>query len=98
MKNKLIYILVAGIFMSSFVACTKDFDKINTNPNSPTEAPLSTVLAFAIREHAGEFYNVWGDMNEPSTYSGHLAKHSYIDEARYNFRPNSIENIWTYVS
>lgn len=84
--------------MTSFSACTKDFEAINTNPNNPTEAPLPTLLAFALRDHASEFYNTWGDMNEPSTYTGHLAKHSYIDEARYNFRPNVVENMWTYTS
>lgn len=98
MKKKLIYTLVAGVFISTLGACTKDFDTINTNPNSPTEAPLSTVLAFATQEHAAQFYNTWGDMNEPSTYAGQLAKHSYIDEARYAFRPNVVENLWTYSS
>ena len=98
MKIKLIYILVAGVFISTLGACTKDFDTINTNPNSPTEAPLSTVLAFATQDYAGQFFNTWGDMNEPSTYSGHIAKHAYIDEARYAFRPNVVENLWTYSS
>ncbi len=84
--------------MTSFSACTKDFEEINTNPNNPTEAPLGTLLAFSLRDHASEFYNTWGDMNEPSTYAGHLAKIAYIDEARYNFRPNVVENMWTYTS
>jgi len=98
MKNKLIYTLILGIFVTSFAACTKDFEAINTNPNNPTEAPLPTLLAFSLRDHAAEFYNTWGDMNEPSTYAGHLAKHSYIDEARYSFRPNVVENMWTFAS
>jgi len=98
MKNKLIYILALGLFVSSFTACTKKFDEINTDPNKPTDVPVTTILAFAIQEHAAQFYNTWGDMNEPSTYAGQLAKHSYIDESRYAFRPNVVENLWTYAS
>lgn len=79
-------------------SCTKNFDATNTNPNSPTVAPLTNVLAFSIQDHASNTYNVWGDMNEPSTYSGQLAKIQYLDEARYNFRPNVVENLWTYYS
>lgn len=95
MKKKLIYMAVLGFVVTSIAACTKNFEDINTNPNDPTEAPLTTVLSYVLKDHAAEFYNTWGDMNEPSTYAGHLAKHAYIDESRYVFRPNVVENMWT---
>ncbi|HWV72081.1 MAG TPA: SusD/RagB family nutrient-binding outer membrane lipoprotein [Pseudosphingobacterium sp.] len=98
MKKILKYSLGVGLAAMVLGSCTKDFEEINTNPNSPTEAPLTNLLAFSIRDHAASFFDVWGDMNEPSTYAGHLGKIQYIDEARYIFRPNSVENIWTFAS
>lgn len=75
-------------------ACTKDFDRINANPNEPTEAPMTNVLAYVLQDFSANFYNAWGDMNEPSTYSGHLGKIAYIDEARYMFRAGTITDLW----
>ena len=98
MKNIYKYGIVLMVFGTLMSSCTKDFEEINTNPNSPVEAPLTNVLAFAMREHASQTYDPWGDMNEPSTYSGQLAKIQYIDEARYTYRANVVENMWTYYS
>lgn len=99
MKTKNIkYSLGLGLAALAFAACTKNFEEINTNPNSPTDAPMTNVLAFGIQDYAAGFFDVWGDMNEPSTYAGHLAKIQYIDEAQYVFRPNTVENLWTQAS
>ena len=87
--------MAAAIFMSS---CTKNFEEINKNPNNPGDAPYTNVLAYAIQDHGYQVYNSWGDLNEPSTYSGQIAKIQYLDEARYNFRANVVENLWTYYS
>lgn len=95
MKNIFKNIVVVSSVAFALSSCTKNFEEINTDPNSPTTAPITTLLSYGIMNHASAFYDPWGDMNEPSTYSGHLAKHSYIDESRYTYRPNSIENIWT---
>ncbi|MCL4640930.1 MULTISPECIES: SusD/RagB family nutrient-binding outer membrane lipoprotein [Olivibacter] len=98
MKKIIKYSFGVGILALVATSCTKNFEEINTNPNSPTEAPLTNLLAFSTRDHAASFFDAWGDMNEPSTYAAHLGKIQYIDEARYIFRPNSVENIWTYAS
>jgi hypothetical protein len=97
---KKLYKYGAGLLVLTtvFTSCTKDFDNINTNPNKPVVAPLTNVLAYSIRDHASTTYDAWGDMNEPETYSGQLAKIQYIDEARYTYRANTVENLWTYYS
>jgi len=98
MKNIIFNGLFVSVLLLSLGSCTKDFEEINTNPNAPTEAPASNVLAFAIQDHAANVYDSWGLMDEPATYSGQIAKTAYVDESRYQFRDGTVENNWTYVS
>ncbi len=94
------YILKFGvlIFLAvfAFSSCTEKFEEINTDPDRAKDAPATNVLAFVLRYYSATFHDAWADMNEPSTYAGHLAKIQYIDEARYNFRPGTVENNWYY--
>jgi hypothetical protein len=94
--KKILYsiaILVGMVLM--LTNCTKNFEEINTDPNNPTVAPSTNVLAHAIEDFTMDYFDDWGDMNEPSTYAGHLTKIQYIDEARYNFREGTVNNLWT---
>lgn len=84
-------VLVALMVVSS---CTKDFTKINTDPNNPEEVPATNILAYTIEELAANYYDVWGDMNEPETYAGHLGKIQYIDESRYVYRESIVNTLW----
>ncbi len=79
------------------MGCTKDFQEINTDPDAYANAPITNVLAFCIRYSCDNMFDPWADMNEPSTYGGHLAKKQYIDESRYVFRPTVAANNWTYL-
>lgn len=94
------YILKFGIltFLSVLIlsSCTDKFEEINTDPDRAKDAPATNVMAFTIRYYGSTFFDAWADMNEPSTYAGYLAKIQYIDEARYNFRPGTVENNWYY--
>jgi hypothetical protein len=94
------YILKFGvlIFLSvlMFSSCTDSFEEVNTDPDRAKDAPATNVMAFVIRYYSSTFYDAWADMNEPSTYAGYLAKIQYIDEARYNFRPGTVESNWYY--
>lgn len=99
MKKKIYHGIVgSAVLLLTVAGCTKNFMEINTNPNSPVEAPASNVLAWVIRDHGSNIYNSWGDMDEPSTYAGHVAKIAYIDESRYQFRDVTVENNWTFAS
>jgi hypothetical protein len=94
------YILKLGvlIFLSVLIisSCTESFEEVNTDPDRAKDAPATNVMAFVIRYYSSTFYDAWADMNEPSTYAGYLAKIQYIDEARYNFRPGTVESNWYY--
>ncbi|HHV86724.1 MAG TPA: SusD/RagB family nutrient-binding outer membrane lipoprotein [Petrimonas sp.] len=98
MKKNIIKFSVLFLFVILLITnCTGDFEKINTDPDRAKDAPATNVLAFSIRYWSSTFYDVWAEMNETSTYAGHLTKIQYIDEARYNFRPGVVENKWYYV-
>ncbi len=94
-KIRNIFILMLGLILLP-TACTEDFEEINTDPNNPTVAPSINILANVIRYHTQNFYNAWGDMNEPATYANHLGKIQYIDEAAYRFREGVVNNLWYY--
>jgi len=94
MKKILINVSAAALFIAAAQSCTKDFTSINTNPNSPVIAPTTNVFAYVLEDFTANFFDAWGDMNEPETYSGHLGKIQYIDEARYVFRSGTISDLW----
>ncbi len=93
--NKITVFLL--LIVSLTVSCTDQFEEINTDPDRAKDAPATNVLAFVIRYWSASFYDAWAEMNETSTYAGHLTKIQYIDEARYNFRPGVVENKWYYL-
>lgn len=98
MKKIIINLCVLFLFLATATtSCTADFEKINTDPDRAKDAPATNVLAFVLRYWPNNMNDVWSDMNEPSTYGGHIAKIQYIDEARYTFRPTVVENKWYYV-
>lgn len=93
---------IEKIFAFAFVVtllmtgCTDEFEEINTDPDRAKDAPATNVLAFVLRYHSDTYYDVWNNANEPCTYAGHLTKIQYIDEAKYDFRPGTVENKWYY--
>jgi hypothetical protein len=95
--KKLLYIVIAGSLIFAGQSCTKKFEEINTNPNNPAAVNPTNVLAYVIQNTGATLFDVWGDMNEPETYGGHLGKIQYIDEARYVFRPVTVQNTWRYM-
>ncbi|MDD3101170.1 MAG: SusD/RagB family nutrient-binding outer membrane lipoprotein, partial [Bacteroidales bacterium] len=97
MKTKMIKLSVIAVFGVLLMGCTKDFDEINTNPNASADAPITNILAYSIRYTCDTYFDAWADMNEPSTYGGHLAKKQYIDEARYVTRSTVVANNWHYL-
>jgi hypothetical protein len=94
-KIKYIIALMLGLIILP-MSCTKDFEEINTDPNNPVDAPSINILANVIRFHTQNYYNAWGDMNEPSSYVNHLGKIQYIDEAAYRFREGVVNNQWSF--
>lgn len=97
MKKYLYRLSAIALLGVILMGCTKDFEEINTDPDAYADAPITNVLAFCIRYTCDNMFDPWADMNEPSTYGGHLAKKQYIDEARYVYRPTVVANNWHYL-
>lgn len=91
-------IVTAGVaLLLGMMGCTDSFGDVNTDPDRTTDPPVTNQLAYVIRYASANLFDPWNDMNEPSTYGGHLTKIQYIDESRYEFRTGVVENKWYYV-
>ncbi len=85
-------LFIVGLF--SLVSCTKGWDDLNTDPNNPTDAPATNVLAHSIRYTAQRFFNDWQGMNNFLSYSGQVTKIQYTDEAHYDYRESTVNSAW----
>lgn len=89
MKNtKFIYrlFLITTVLLSA-VACTDDFEKINTNPNYPESANPELLLPGIVREMA---YN-WGDQGweEGFTVTQYASRLQFTSGDRYDWSPTT---------
>ncbi len=87
-------VLLAFGLIFTFMSCTKDWEEMNTNPNEPTEAPATNILAYSLRYCGDSFFDSWMGMNNFLSYGGQVSKIQYIDEARYQFRESTVNNAW----
>jgi hypothetical protein len=86
------FVLVAFLF----AGCTDKFEEINTDPDNPKEVSADNILAWAIWQNSFCFYDRWFMLDEPASFAGYVAKMSYIDEAKYQFRPGVQDTNWQY--
>ncbi len=99
MKRKIIYsfaaALLALVLFSS--GCTKDFDKINTNPNAPSidQAAPNMLLTQAIESMTDRVHEIFLGHEMGGCWVQHMAKVQYPDEDRYVPRMSVINNTWT---
>lgn len=95
MKANIKNILYISLISSASIiaSCTKSFEDINTNPNSPVEAPATNVLGWVIQQACS---NIFGDneMSEHETYAGHIGKIQYVDESRYMYADGTVLTSW----
>ena len=90
MKNILKYTLLASSLVLAF-ACTKDFEKINTDPDAYTEVPATYQLAYVMSQTAVQI----GDITGPTIWAGYMCKLSYIDQYNdYIPTNNTYGNKW----
>ncbi|GHV48237.1 hypothetical protein FACS1894181_03450 [Bacteroidia bacterium] len=90
--KKTVYALLLGTFI--LTGCTDKFEEINTDPDNPKEVPADNLLAWSIWETSAAFYDRWFMLDEPASFGGYVAKLSYIDEAKYQFRPGVQDTDW----
>jgi len=91
MKN---IFIIALVTLLAAVSCTKDWEDMNVSPNSPDDVPMTNLLANSIVYTGDQFFDDWQGMNNFLSYSGHITKIAYIDEARYSYRPNVVNDVF----
>ena len=91
-KINLIVLLFIGLV---FVSCDKDFEELNTNPNTPTSVPSELLLGNIIRNTGNIMYSTFNGGDMGSCWAQHFAKVQYNDEARYEPRESSLTAVWS---
>lgn len=98
MKRKILYYLAANLMVLMLFSsgCTKDFEEINTNPNSPgiEQSSPSMLLTNAIESMTDRVHEIFFGHEMGSCWVQHMAKVQYPDEDRYIPRMGVINNTW----
>jgi len=77
--------IIIGLFLviGLVSACTKDFEEINTNPNSPVDVPAINIFTNAITSSTGVELGGWIQHTYLGVWCQQWCKVQYIDEDRY---------------
>jgi len=98
MKRKILYSFAATLMVLLFFSsgCTKDFEEINKNPNSPgiAQAAPGMLLTNAIESMTDRVHEIFFGHEMGSCWVQHMAKVQYPDEDRYVPRMGVINNTW----
>lgn len=81
-KFSAIILLLVGLGFS----CTKNFEEINTNPNSPTDVPAINVFTNVEVNSVNNWLGGWLQHTYLGCWSQQWAKIQYIDEDKYQVR------------
>ncbi|HPS05254.1 MAG TPA: SusD/RagB family nutrient-binding outer membrane lipoprotein [Tenuifilaceae bacterium] len=81
-------LMLTTIGLLLLTGCEKDFDKINTNPNNPTEASTPALFSQAVRNFAYNDFDVWYAARQSALACQQFAQRNYTSEDRYSYRVN----------
>lgn len=70
-------------------SCTKDFEEMNTSPNSPTDVPAINIFTNVLVSHFGYEMGGWIQHTYLGCWSQQWCKVQYIDEDKYQPRDMS---------
>jgi len=84
-----------GILLVLFIAgCTKNFDKINDNPNNPSEVTTPTLLTGAMKGLCDDIYDEWWGGRQSELYAQYWCQRNYTSEDRYAIRESVNNQYW----
>jgi hypothetical protein len=81
--SKVILLAILIVFAGS---CTKDFEEMNTSPNSPVDVPAINIFTNALVSHTGYEMGDWIQHTYLGNWSQQWCKVQYIDEDKYLIR------------
>ena len=78
-------LIFAGLFLvvSLLSSCTKDFEELNKNPNSPVDVPAINIFTGALEDAISRQMGGWEQTYYTGNWSQQWSKVQYIDEDRY---------------
>lgn len=88
--SKIKFLILASVLMISN-SCTKNFDEMNTNPNSPTVVPATNVLLRATNSLIGTLLGERLDVYYAGSYAGQTAA---IGAGDYEYRVDINNSMW----
>jgi hypothetical protein len=74
-----LFLIVVGLLSS----CTKDFEKMNTNPNNPVDVPAINIFTNAVESSVSLELGDWIQHTYLGVWCQQWCKIQYIDEDRY---------------
>ncbi|TDG36241.1 SusD/RagB family nutrient-binding outer membrane lipoprotein [Pedobacter changchengzhani] len=83
--------LIALCAIMALTSCKKSFDEINQNPNSPTTAPATNILARGLITTGNTLFGTRLDIYYAGSYSGMLAS---IATGDYEYRVDINNDMW----
>jgi hypothetical protein len=84
-----------GLFLVLFMmGCTKNFDKINENPNQPAEVSTPTLLTSAMKGLCDDIYDEWWGGRQSMLYAQYWVQRNYPSEDRYAIRQSVNNQYW----
>jgi hypothetical protein len=85
--------IIPGLFLivGLLSSCTKDYEKINTDPNNPVSVPAIDVFTNAVQTSVGRQMGGWIQHTYLGVWCQQWCKVQYIDEDRYQPRDMSGE-------
>ncbi|MCK4344577.1 MAG: SusD/RagB family nutrient-binding outer membrane lipoprotein [Bacteroidales bacterium] len=94
-KYNKVFLALAMIFTVG--SCTKDFEEMNTSPNSPTDVPSINIFTHVITASVGRELGGWIQHTYLGCWCQQWAKVQYIDEDKYQPRDmtGDMEGIYT---
>lgn len=87
--------LTLGIFLVLFMmGCTKNFDKINSNPNNPAEVTTAAIFTMAQKGLCDDIYDEWWGGRQSMLYAQYWCQRNYPSEDRFAIRQNINNQYW----
>ena len=80
--------------LAAVSACKTDLTELNTNPNSPTTAPATTLFTQATSSSLGTWSGVGVGNSMTELFAQHVAQIQYIDEDRGHIRNTTVDGLF----
>jgi len=88
------YLLIGFVALS--VASCEDMEKLNTDPNNPSDVSSSMVFSGAQKKMMDYVYDLWFSGRQCMVYSQYWAQRNYTEEDRYQIRESVNNNYFNH--